>query len=123
MNFALTNRKSPAQRRAANRERAQRWRDSHTERPDPRLVDRLLLQGLVHTLTDGDVLRPGATEILGETVSAAVAGLCRKGVPVVEAKRAVGRRIGEHKSSPTVRAALSEAARLARLETEKTSTA
>ncbi|MEO9787553.1 MAG: hypothetical protein ABJF67_08085 [Aurantimonas coralicida] len=122
MNVALTKRKSPAQRRAEAAARTERWREKNSGRPDPRLVDRMLLEGLFHVLGESPGLKLDARLLITETVDAAVAGLKRKGYRTGNARKAVGRRIEDHQSGHCVRAALGEAAMWRDLEAARMDT-
>ena len=115
-------RKSPAQRRAEAAARTERWRQQNPGRPDPRLVDRMLLEGLFHVLSETPGMTLDAKSLIVETVDAAVAGLKRKGVRGRDARQAVGRRIGDHQSGLCVRAALSEKAMWRDLEAARMNT-
>jgi hypothetical protein len=122
MNVALTKRKSPSQRRADAAARTERWRQQNAGRPDPRLVDRMILEGLLHTLHASPVMSEEAKRLLSETVDAAIAGLKRKGYRTGDARQAVGRRIGDHQGGRCVRAALDEAAMWTALEASRMNT-
>ena len=121
MNKPLTKR-SPSQRRAEAAARTERWRQQNAGRPDPRLVDRLLLESLLYVLGESPGMTLDARSLITETVDAAVAGLKRKGVRGRDARQAVGRRIGDHQSGRCVRAALDEAAMWERLEASRMNT-
>ena len=111
MNTTLTRRKSPSQLRAQAAARTQRWRDKHPGRPDPRLVDRILLEALLLRVVDESVVpRQVAAALVASVVEASVEGLRRTGVDPAEAKKAVGRRLGDHRSGLTVKDALTDAA-------------
>lgn len=122
MNNSLTKRKSPSQRRADAAARTERWRQQNAGRPDPRLVDRMILEGLLHTLHASPTMSAEAKRLLSETAEAAIAGLRRKGYRTGDAKQAVGRRIGDHRSGRCVRAALDEAALWVRVEAARMDT-
>ncbi|MEX6509153.1 hypothetical protein [Jiella sp. M17.18] len=111
MNSSLTRRKPPSQLRAEAAARTQRWRDLHPGRPDPRAVDRILLQALLLRLVDERIVpREVAAALVASVVEASVEGLRRTGIDPVEARRAVGRRLGAHRGGLTVRDALRDAA-------------
>ena len=95
-------RMSPAERRARAAARTARWREEHAGRPDTRLVDRLLLQSLLHVLVDGDRMTEETAQALEQTTDTAIAALVASGVKPGAAKRAIGRRIAEHRASKTV---------------------
>ncbi|MDE0925400.1 hypothetical protein [Aurantimonas coralicida] len=122
MNVALTKRKSPAQRRAEAAARTERWREKNSGRPDPRLVDRMLLEGLFHVLGETPGMTLDARSLIVETVDAAVSGLKRKGYRGGASRQAVGRRIGDHQNGTCVRAALSEKAMWRDLEAARMNT-
>ncbi|MEH6718454.1 MAG: hypothetical protein V7704_06190 [Aurantimonas endophytica] len=109
MNIELTKRKSPSQRRAEAAARTERWREKNAGRPDPRLVDRMLLEALLHVLNGSPGTKVDTKLLITETVDAAIAGLRRKGYRTGDARQAVGRRIGDHQSGRCVSAALNEA--------------
>jgi len=115
-------RKSPSQRRADAAARTERWRQQNPGRPDPRLVDRMILEAFLHVLGGSPGLKLDARLLITETVDAAVAGLRRKGYRTGDARQAVARRIGDHQSGRCVRAALEEAVMWQRLEASRMDT-
>ncbi|MCC4298420.1 hypothetical protein [Aurantimonas coralicida] len=115
-------RKSPSQKRAEAATRTEQWREKNAGRPDPRLVDRMILEGLFHVLSETPGLRIDARSLITETVDAAVAGLKRKGYRTGDSRQAVGRRIGDHQNGICVRAALSEKAMWRDLEATRMDT-
>lgn len=122
MNNSLTKRKSPSQRRAEAAARTERWREKNSGRPDPRLVDRMILEALFHVLSEAPGVSLDVRSLITETVSAAVAGLERKGYRGGASRQAVGRRIGDHQNGLCVRAALSEKAMWRDLEATRMDT-
>ena len=94
-------------KRIGSARRTARWRENHPEHIDTRLVDRILLEAILTTLTDGKTV-PAAvsSKLLPAIIDAAECGLAEKGHRGETVKVAVGRRIRRHADDHVVGRAL-----------------
>ncbi len=111
-------RKSERQVRRERADSTAAWRERTRHRPDPRVVDRALLEAIVVVLVDTQVVPPAtAMAIVEQATEAAVLGLTRQGYGEKTSRMRVAKRLGEHHGSgktSVVKAALTE--QKARLE-------
>ncbi|HDZ72267.1 MAG TPA: hypothetical protein ENH55_05710 [Aurantimonas coralicida] len=105
-------RKSERQLRRERADSTAAWRERTRHRPEPRVVDRALLEAIVVVLVDKEFV-PTATAmaIVEQATEAAVLGLVRQGYSDGTARIRIGKRLTEHHrvgKTSVVKAALRE---------------
>lgn len=108
----LEPRKSERQVRRERADSTAAWRERTRHRPEPRVVDRALLEAIVVVLVDKEIV-PTATAmaIVERATEAAVLGLVRQGYSEKTSRVRIGKRLGEHHGTgktSVVKAALRE---------------
>ncbi|HDZ71461.1 MAG TPA: hypothetical protein ENH55_01395 [Aurantimonas coralicida] len=90
-------RKSERQVRRERADSTAAWRERTRHRPDPRVVDRALLEAIVVVLVDTKIVPPAtAMAIVEKATEAAVLGLVRQGYGEKTSRARIGKRLGEH---------------------------